>query len=78
MTLETEILELSLLATSVMNVLDNKTDSREISRHVCIQILKNYYYTDRSKFDTVIKIIKERRKNDKRNRESSVSRANSK
>ena len=76
--LETQMLRLELLAKSVMNVLDREKDDKTLSRIACIQILKAFYNTDRDKYDTVVKIIQERRKNDRGNREQSTGRRNNK
>ena len=75
---ETQMLMLESLAKSVMNVLDREKHDKNLLRFVCIKILKEYYDTDRDKYDTVVKIIQERRKNDKRNWKQSASRANCK
>ena len=56
---------LESLAKSVINVLDNEKHYENLCRFTCIKILKRYYDTDRDKYDTVVKIIKERRKMDK-------------
>lgn len=72
------MLRLELLAKSVMNVLDREKHDENLLRFACIQILRNYYNTDRDKYDTVVKIINERRKNDRGNREQSTGRRNNK
>ena len=76
--LETQMLRLELLAESVMRVLDREKHDENLLRFACIQILRNYYNTDRDKYDTVVKIINERRKNDRGNREQSTGRRNNK
>lgn len=72
------MLRLELLAKSVMNVLDREKHDENLARFACIQILKEFYNTDRDKYDTVVKIIQERRKNDRGNREQSTGRRNNK
>lgn len=67
-----------MLAESVMSVLDNERKDESIFRFACMKILKIYYDTDRDKYDTVVKIIQERRKNDRGNREQSSGRRNNK
>lgn len=67
-----------MLAESVMHVLDREKHDENLFRFACIQILRNYYDTDRNKYDTVVKIIQERRKNDRGNREQSTGRRNNK
>lgn len=54
---------LESLAESVMRVLDREKHDENIFRFTCIRILKRYYDTDRDKYDTVVRIIQERRKN---------------
>lgn len=61
--LETQLLMLESLAESVMRVLDREKHDENIFRFTCIRILKRYYDTDRDKYDTVVRIIQERRKN---------------
>lgn len=70
--METEMLKLESLARSVINVLRKEKDDNRVFEYVCMQILKDYYYKDRDKFDIVVKIIKERSANDRRNREQSA------
>lgn len=70
------MLRLELLAESVMRVLDREKHDENLFRIACIQILRNYYETDRDKYDTVVKIINERRKNDRGDREQSAGRRN--
>ena len=74
--IETQMLILESLAESVMRALDREKNYIALSRIACIQILKEFYATDRDKYDTVVKIIQERRKNDRRNREQSTGRRN--
>ena len=71
-------MRLELLAKSVMRVLDREKHDENLYRFACIQILRNYYETDRDKYNTVVRIIQERRKNDRRNRKQSASRRNNK
>ena len=74
--IETRILMLESLAKSVMDVLNSERHDENLYRFACIQILKKFYYTDKDKYDTVVKIIKERSKNDRGNREQSIGRRN--
>lgn len=67
------MLRLELLAESVIRVLDREKHDENLFRFTCIKILKRYYDTDRDKYDTVVKIIQERRKHDERNRKQSAS-----
>ena len=69
---------LESLAESVMDVLDNEIHDENLIRFPCIRILNEYYDTDRDKYNTVVRIIQERRKNDRRNRKQSASRRNDK
>ena len=63
--LETQMLMLESLATSVMNVLDREKHDKDLFKFTCIKILKRYYDMDRDKYDIVVKIINERRKNER-------------
>ena len=65
-----------MLAESVMRVLDREKHDESLFRFTCMKILKRYYDTDRDKYDTVVKIIQERRKNDRGDREQSAGRRN--
>ena len=76
--LETQMLMLESLATSIMDLLDKEKNYENLFKYTCIQILKKYYETDRDKYDTVVKIIQERRNNDRGNREQSAGRRNNK
>lgn len=76
--METQMLRLEALATSVINVSKKEERIENIFGFTCMRILKMYYDTDRDKYDTVVKIIQERKKNDRRNRKQSASRRNNK
>ena len=76
--IETQMLILNSLAENVLDVLNNEKHDASLFRFTCIKILSNYYETDRDKYDTVVKIIQERRKNDRGNREQSTGRRNNK
>lgn len=67
--LETQMLALESMATGIINILDNERHDDNLLKFTYMRILKMYYDTDRDKYDTIVKIIQERRNNDRGNRE---------
>jgi len=71
--LETELLELDLLSTSIVNAI--KEGGLHMWDKACMRIYIQLQYNDKNKFEILNKMIGRKLDNDKRNRKSSASRA---
>ena len=64
--IETQMLILESIATRIIDVLNKERPDKDLSKSTCIRILKMYYDTDKDKYDTIVRIIQEKEKMNKK------------